>query len=116
HRITSVLLNSYFYYTKDKVKENLGNAHNKVSSYFDVKVYNEEKLFDESNDLYVSIDFTFPSLFIYGINSTSGIYKYIAEYANKHSVKIVSVSAIRNIEESNSSHVSVIFEKLDTIT
>jgi len=105
-----------FRINKDKVKENLGNAHNKVSSYFDVKVYNEEKLFDESNDLYISIDFTFPSLFIYGINSTSGIYKYIAEYANKHSVKIVSVSAIRTPEESNSSYVSVIFEKLNTIT
>lgn len=64
----------------------------------------------------MSIDFTFPSLFIYGINSASGIYKYIAEYANKHSLKIVSVSAIKNPEESNSSYVSVIFEKLNTIT
>jgi len=70
---------------KEKIKENIGKVHNRVTSHYEVRIGNEEKLFDGSKDPYVSLDFTFPSLFIYGVKTTSGIYNYISKYANKHS-------------------------------
>ena len=96
---------------RDKIKGNIKKARNFVDSYFEIKIENEEKLVDNSITPYVSIDFKFSFNREFGSVTVSNIYNYIAEYANKHTLRIISISDI-NKDSSDFGLVSVIFEKL----
>lgn len=97
---------------KNKLKKQYVKALNYISS-LKVTIHNEEKLFDESIDGYISIDFVFETPI--ASPSTSEIYNYIAEYANKHSIKIVTISNIIRLEDSKYANTSVIFKKYSNI-
>lgn len=94
----------------------INNNIEKIREYndppFTVKIKNEERLLNDSNNRYVSVDFTFWGKPVIGYYNTSIIYNFIAEYANEHSINIVSVSNfIRDSEGNNLGSLSVIFEK-----
>ena len=105
-----------FKLNKSKIENTINNNIEKIREYndppFKVKIENEERLLDESTNPYISIDFTFWGKPVIGFYNTSIIYNFIAEYANEHSINIVSVSNFNKDSEGNNlGSLSVIFEK-----